>query len=73
MFLLIQKAEMVIKVTIIMANAKMNPCLNCSILRTHAIGENNASTIKPKYSYFKSFKWNIDSLVDLRPYIMNDN
>jgi hypothetical protein len=73
MFLLMQKAEMVTSVTIIIAKAKMNPYLNCSIFLTQAMGENKARTINPKYSYFKLLKWNTDSLVDLSPCIMKES
>jgi len=66
-FIPTQNADTVIIVTISIANPKMNPNLNVSILRTQAKGENNENTINPKYYSFRFYIPNIYSAVEVSP------
>ena len=66
-FIPTQNADIVINVTTIIANPKMKPNLNVSILRTQAKGENNENTTTPKYSWLRFVNPIIDSAVDFRP------
>jgi len=68
-----QNAETVNKVTIIMAKPNMNPTLKVSIFLIQAIGEKKHKTMRPKYSGFRSYMSKSDSVVDLRPWIINES
>ena len=70
MFMDKQNTEMVMRVTIIIANPNINPILNVSIFLTQARGENKDKTMKPICTSFRALEPVIDSIVDLRPSIM---
>lgn len=71
--MLTQNVEIVMIVTIIIANPNMNPILNVSIFLIQARGEKRARTISPKYSCLSSDIPDRARVVDLIPSITKAN